>query len=43
MLLFSGGWAFTLGAAGAVALGGSLIYIGILAERFGEWLVKRES
>jgi hypothetical protein len=43
VLLLSGGWAFTVAAAGAAALGGSLIYIGILAERFGEWLVERES
>lgn len=37
------GWATVLGAAGAGAGGGGLIYIGVVAESIGEWLVSREN
>jgi hypothetical protein len=42
-VLIAGGWAFTLGAVGAAALGGGLILLGDLTERVGEWVVDRES
>jgi hypothetical protein len=42
-LLLYVGWATVLGAAGAGVGGGGLIYIAVVAEWFGEWLVEREN